>query len=333
VNRPISEDTTEIRPAELDWRAEWAGPARYEPVVQAPSRKSLAIACALFLLTLCTCLAAGTQFAAAYVQNQAASWDELGKAFALFYKNPAGLAAGIPFALTLLTILLAHELGHFFACRHHHIRASYPFFIPFPSLIGTFGAFILMRSPIRTRRALFDVGASGPLVGFVFAIPALVYGVAHAKFVPGIVDPDPEHAKVIFGAPLALHAIAGLLRPGAAVGKLLLHPVGRAAWVGLFATALNLLPAGQLDGGHILRSVNPRLHRLVSLGLPVFLITLGFLLHWAGWFIWGGILLGLRFLRIVPIYDPTPLDPARRLGATLALVVFLLSFMAAPILS
>jgi membrane-associated protease RseP (regulator of RpoE activity) len=331
VNRPISEDTTEIRAAEPDWRAEWAGPAMYEPVVLAPSRKSLVIACALFLLTLCTCLAAGTQFAAAYAQNQAASGEEWVKAFALFYKNPAGLAAGIPFAVTLLTILMAHELGHFFACRHHRIRASYPFFIPFPSLIGTFGAFILMRSPIRTRRALFDVGASGPLVGFVFAIPALIYGVAHAKFVAGIADP--EHADVIFGAPLALHAIAGLLRPGAAVGKLLLHPVGRAAWVGLFATALNLLPAGQLDGGHILRSVDPRLHRLVSMGLPVFLITLGFLLHWTGWYLWGGILFGLGFLRTAPIYDPTPLDPARRLGAMLALVVFLLSFMAAPILS
>ncbi|HXL23093.1 MAG TPA: site-2 protease family protein [Candidatus Dormibacteraeota bacterium] len=331
MNRPTPEDTAEIRPVEPAWTAEWPDPAMYEPAVRPPSRKSLLIACVLFLLTLCTCLAAGTQFAAAYAQDRAASFDEWEKAFTLFYKNPAGLLAGIPFALTLLTILMAHELGHFFACRHHRIRASYPFFIPFPSLIGTFGAFILIRSPIRTRRALFDVGASGPLVGFVFAIPALIYGVAHAKFVPGIADP--EHAEVIFGAPLALHAIAGLLRPGAAVGKLLLDPVGRAAWVGLFATALNLLPAGQLDGGHILRSVSPRLHRLVSMGLPVLLIALGFLLHWTGWYIWGGILFGLRFLPVAPIYDPTTLDPARRLAATLALAVFLLSFMAAPILS
>jgi membrane-associated protease RseP (regulator of RpoE activity) len=171
------------------------------------------LACVLFFLTLCTCLAAGAQFAAAYANNQAASIDEWLRAFTLFYKHPAGLAAGIPFAVTLLTILMAHELGHFFACRHHRIRASYPFFIPFPSLIGTFGAFILMRSAIRTRRALFDVGASGPLVGFVFAIPALIYGVAHAKFAPGIADP--KQADVIFGAPLALRAVAAILHPGA----------------------------------------------------------------------------------------------------------------------
>jgi len=285
----------------------------------------------LFLLTLCTCLAAGTQFAAAFANNQAASIGEWVKALTLFYKHPAGLAAGIPFAVTLLTILLAHELGHFFACRHHHIRASYPFFIPFPSLIGTFGAFILMRSHIRTRRALFDVGASGPLVGFLFAIPALIYGVANAKIVPSIADP--KHADVIFGAPLALRGIAAIFHPTTPVGEFLLHPVGRAAWVGLFATALNLLPTGQLDGGHILRSVSPRLHRLTSLALPALLIALGFLLHWNGWYIWGGLLLGLRFLRVAPIYDAEPLDPARRVGAAIALSVFVLTFMAAPIIS
>jgi membrane-associated protease RseP (regulator of RpoE activity) len=331
VNRSTPEDTAEIKPSELALRAEWPTPATYGPVVCAPSQKSLVIACVLFLCTLCTCLAAGTQFAAAFANNEAASFDEWVRAFKLFYKNPAGLAEGLPFAATLLTILLAHELGHFFACRHHRIRASYPFFIPFPSLIGTFGAFILMRSAIRTRRALFDVGASGPLVGFVFAIPALIYGVAHAKFVPGIANP--EKADVIFGAPLALHAVVALLHPGAAAGKLLLHPVGRAAWVGLFATALNLLPAGQLDGGHILRSLSPRLHRVVSLGLPVLLIALGYLQHWTGWYIWGGLLLGIRFLRVAPIHDPTPLNPGRRLSAVLAMAVLLLCFMAAPILS
>lgn len=330
MNPSIPPEKTEIRPVELDFEAYRFGPLD-ESSVPAPSRKSLALACALFLLTLCTCLAAGTQFAAAFAKNQAASFDEWISAFKLFYQNPAGLAAGVPFAVTLLMILLAHELGHVFACRYHGIRASYPLFIPFPSLIGTFGAFILMRSPIRTRRALFDVGASGPLVGFVFAIPALIYGVAHAKLVPGIADP--EHADVIFGAPLALRAIAAILHPGGAVGHLLLHPVGRAAWVGLFATALNLLPAGQLDGGHILRSVSPRLHRAISVSMPIFLIALGYLLHWTGWYIWGGILLGIGFLRLPPVHDPSPLDPSRRLGAVLALAVFLVCFMAAPILN
>jgi membrane-associated protease RseP (regulator of RpoE activity) len=278
---------------------------------------------------MATCLAAGTQFAAAYANSQAASVDEWVKALKLFYQNPAGLIAGLPFAITLMTILLAHELGHFFACRRHRIRASYPFFIPFPSLIGTFGAFILMRSTIRTRRALFDVGASGPLVGFVFAIPALLYGVTHARFVPAIADPN--QAEVMFGIPLALRGLAAILHPGVPVGQLLLHPVGRAAWVGLFATALNLLPAGQLDGGHILRCVSGRLHRLTSFGLPPLLIALGFLLHWSGWYIWGAVLLGIALLRVPPIYDPEPLDMARIVGAVVAFAIFVLTFMAAPI--
>ncbi len=106
----------------------------------------LMVACILFLLTLCTCLLAGTQFANAYARNEAFSSDEFLRSFTLFYKNPLALAAGLPFALTLLTILLTHDLGHFFACRYHHIRATYPFFVPFPNLTGTFGAFILIRS-------------------------------------------------------------------------------------------------------------------------------------------------------------------------------------------
>src|SRR5260370_19744613 len=167
------------------------------PVRTPPPLKTFVLALALFVLTLCTCLAAGTQFAAAYSHNQAVSIDEFVRSFTLFYRHPAGLLSGLPFALTLMTILLAHELGHFFSCRHHHIRSSYPFFIPAPTLIGTFGAFILIRSPIRTTRALFDVVASGPLLGFVLAVPALLYGVLHAKIVPGLADPS--HSDVVFG--------------------------------------------------------------------------------------------------------------------------------------
>ncbi len=303
--------------------------AYYVDVHPHPPLKTLLLALTLFLLTLCTCLAAGAQFAAAYAKNQAVSFDEFVHSFTLFYRHPAALASGLPFALTLLLILLAHELGHFFACRHHHIHASYPFFIPAPTLIGTFGAFILLRSPIRTTRALFDVGASGPLVGFVLAVPALIYGVLNAKIVPAITDPS--KADVIFGAPLILHFLANLFHPGVKASSLLLHPVGRAAWVGLFATSLNLLPAGQLDGGHILRSYSLRAHRVVSLLLPVILIALGFFQNWPGWYLWAGILFGLRFLRTPPVYDSTPLDANRRRGALVALIVFVLCFMPSPI--
>ena len=120
----------------------------------------------------------------------------------------------------------------------------------------------MIRSPIRTRRALFDVGASGPLVGFIVAVPALIFGILHAKVVPGLADPD--HVSAILGTPLILHGLAALLYPAHSRRTLLLHPVGRAAWVGLFATSLNLLPAAQLDGGHILRSLSPRLHIAIS---------------------------------------------------------------------
>ncbi len=274
-------------------------------------------------------MVAGTQFAVAYAQNQAVAFDKFVSAFTLFYRHPVALAAGLPFALTLLTILLAHELGHFFACRHHHIRSSYPFFIPFPSLMGTFGAFILIRSPIRTTRALFDVGASGPLVGFLLAVPALAYGVLHAKIVPGL--DDTRTVDLAFGTPLLLRLFASVLHPDVHPGMLLLNPIGRAAWVGLFATSLNLLPVAQLDGGHILRSLDPRLHLYVSMLLPLALLSLGLFGFWQGWYVWGILLLGMRFLRIPPIYDPTPLDPLRRLGAFLALLVFLLCFMPAPL--
>ena len=320
-NPPITFD-----PAPPDWRFDVSPTQHFAPLPR-PSRKSFLLACALFFLTLCTCLVAGTHFAVAYAHNQAVSWDDFVSAFTLIYRHPLALAAGLPFALTLLSILLAHELGHFFACRHHHIRASYPFFIPFPTLIGTLGAFILIRAPIRTNRALFDVGASGPLVGFLVAVPALIFGILHAKLVPGLAMPADD--KIVLGSPLILQLLAPLLRHGASAGNLLLHPVGRAAWVGLFATSLNLLPAAQLDGGHILRSLSQRAHRLSSALLPLLLIFLGYR-FWPGWYLWGALLLGIRFLRMLPIYNPQPLDASRRAAAFLALLIFILSFMPSP---
>lgn len=326
---PPPENPPPSIPTNFYWRAIPFDPESGTAVPPRPSVKTLYLAGVLFLLTLCTCLVAGSQFAVAYAQNQAVSLDEFFNAFTLLYKHPTALAAGLPFALTLLTILLAHELGHFFACRHHHIRSSYPFFIPFPSLMGTFGAFILIRSPIRTARALFDVGASGPLAGFIFAVPALAYGVLHARIVPGL--DDLQNVDLAFGTPLLLRVFAAWLHPGISPGTLLLPPVGRAAWVGLFATSLNLLPVAQLDGGHILRSLSARLHRSVSFLLPLLLFALALSGFWQGWYVWGVLLLAMRFLPIAPIYDPTALDPARRWGAFLALLVFLLCFMPAPL--
>ncbi|HEX8872901.1 MAG TPA: site-2 protease family protein [Candidatus Acidoferrum sp.] len=324
-----SSETEERAPAYLDgvpWPAVPSRDAWYVAAQQHPSAKSLALAVALFLLTLFTSLIAGAHFSATYAQNQAASWDVFFQTFRLVFRHPSALLAGLPFALTLLAILLAHELGHYFACRRNGIHSSYPFFLPAPTLIGTFGAFILIRTPIRSARALFDVGASGPLVGFLVALPALAYGVLHARVIP----PSGTNDDLIFGVPLILKLMTAVLQPELHPAELLLHPVGRAAWVGLFATALNLLPVGQLDGGHIVRSVNPRMHRLISWILPLALIPLG-VFQWRGWLVWAVLLLGLRFFRLPPICDPTPLDRDRRLGAFAALAVFVLCFMPNPL--
>ncbi|MCU1242021.1 MAG: hypothetical protein JWO71_2747 [Candidatus Acidoferrum typicum] len=329
MSNPFPDSTAITATAPPDWRVESNLRPYIFRVPRRPSAKSLLLACCLFLVTLGTCLVAGTHFAVAYAHNEAVSWDEFMRAFTLVYRNPLALAAGLPFALTLLAILLAHELGHFFACRHHHIHSSYPFFIPFPTLIGTLGAFILIRSPIRTTRALFDVGASGPLVGFLVAVPALVYGIVHAKFVPGLADP--ANAGIVLGSPLILHLLAPIFHHGANASTLLLHPVGRAAWVGLFATSLNLLPAVQLDGGHILRSLSQQAHRVSSILVPLFLAYLGFR-FWPGWYVWAALLVGIRFLRTLPIYNPEPLGSARHTSAFLSLVIFILCFMPAPFL-
>ena len=329
MSNSFPDSTATAPPRPPRWPADSDLPYFPLRVSRRPSAKSLLLACSLFVVTLGTCLVAGTHFAVAYAHNEAVSWDEFIHAFTLIYRQPLALAAGLPFALTLLTILLAHELGHFFACRHHHIHSSYPFFIPFPTLIGTLGAFILIRSPIRTTRALFDVGASGPLVGFLVAIPALVYGIVHAKLVPGLADP--AHAGIVLGSPLILHLLAPIFHHGAKAATLLLHPVGRAAWVGLFATSLNLLPAVQLDGGHIVRSISQHAHRVSSILLPVFLAFLGFR-YWPGWYVWAALLIGIRFLRTLPIYNPEPLGPVRYAAAFLSLVIFVLCFMPAPFL-
>ena len=326
---PVPEHPPSTIPANADWGSDPLRQWYYAQIPPRPSVKSLVLAVFLFLLPLGTCLVAGTQFAVAYSHNEAVSIDELLRAFTLFYKHPRGLLPGLPFAATLLGILLAHELGRLFGCRYHHLHASYTFFIPFPNLAGTFGAFILIRSPMRTNRALFDVGASGPIVGFVFAIPALVYGVMHAKLVPGLANP--AHAELIYGTPLLLQLLEAGFHRGISPDVLLLPPIGRAAWVALFVTSLNLVPVAQLDGGHILRSLNGRAHRVLSLALPIGLIALGWLRFWEGWYIWGALLLVMRFLRIPPVYDPAPLDAKRRFVAFLALVIFLLCFMPSPI--
>ena len=194
-------------------------------------------------------------------------------------------------------ILLAHELGHYFACRHYHIRATYPYFIPAPTLIGTLGAFIRIRSPIINRCALFDMALAGPLIGFAIAVPALAIAIIRSK----IAAAGGIAFAPMFGEPLIERFLEAWLRPGVPHASLVLNPVGRAAWVGLFATALNLLPAGQLDGGHILCALTSGRHRSISIAVALALIPLGYY-FWVGWFMWAVLLLVIGFRHHAPCW-------------------------------
>jgi len=289
-------------------------------------RRSFAIAALLFALTLISTLVVGASFAASYALGQSPNIDGFFAMYGTLLNHPRFLLAGMPFAFTLLGILLAHELGHFFACRYYGISASYPYFIPAPTLIGTLGAFIRIRSPIRNRDALFDVGLAGPVVGFLFAIPALAIAIAYSRVIPLSL----EHPSVVFGNPLALRILLALLRPGVPPSDLLLDPVGRAAWVGLFATSLNLLPGGQLDGGHIVFSIAPRAHKIVSRLTILILLPMAYFL-WTGWFIWA-ILLWLSSFRHPQVAEWPRVSGGRLWLAAFALLMLVITIMPAPML-
>jgi Zn-dependent protease len=307
----------------------------YPQVIELPPprpvwrRKPLWPALILFFVTLVTTLAVGSGFAISYSHSVAPfSGDE--NPFAAIVAplaHPHLLVLGIPFSLALLGFLMAHEMGHYIACQIYGIDVSYPYFIPSPFLFGTFGAFLRIRSPIATRRALFDVGIAGPIAGFVVAVPLMAYAISISKIVPGV----QQNADIVFGQPLLMKIFMGMFHPGADPSSLLLHPIGQAAWVGLFATALNLLPCWQLDGGHILYTLASRKHKEISLAVSLGLIGMG-IRWWHGWGLWGIILLilSLRF-RHPPVYDRwEPLDAGRKLLAILAAAIFVLCFTQWP---
>jgi len=241
------------------------------------------------------------------------------------WRNPSVLAEGLPYSLTLLLVLSAHELGHYLSCRYYSIPASPPYFLPSPFFIGTFGAFIRIRGAVPDRRSLFDVGVAGPLAGFVFVVPALCIGLALSRAVPGLGG----HSEMSFGTPLLMRLIEMWLFPGVAAEDISLHPVARAAWVGLLATALNLLPVGQLDGGHLVYAAAGERHRRISLAAIVLLIPMGFL-YWP-WWVWAAVLylLGRRHFMVA---DQGGLGRRRKLVFLLAVLIFILSFIPAPVL-
>lgn len=272
---------------------------------------------ALFLLTILTTLWAG-----AY---QAYSGPIRGPV-AFLLEQPGELRHGVPFAATLLFILVTHELGHFVMSKIHHVPASLPLFIPGPPyFIGTFGAIIRLRGPIMDRRALFDIGVAGPLAGFVVAFVALVIGLGLST----VVDRTATYGLQL-GEPLLLKFMAwliiGSLPPEADV---LLHPSAFAAWFGLFVTSLNLLPVGQLDGGHVAYALWGDRQRAMAFAVIPLLIILGFF-GWPGWFLWA-FMAGIWGLAHPPVMDPhVPLGRTRTIVGWIALAVFILTFAPVP---
>ena len=278
----------------------------------------------LLLATLVTASAAGSRIAHNFHHNLPAFRVEEDLLAILDpIDHPALLLDGLPFALVLLTILGAHEFGHYYFCVRYGLNASLPYFLPAPTFIGTFGAFIRIRSIIYSRNDLFDVGIGGPLAGFAVLVPCLLIGLWNSRVIPGIA----ERGDMIFGQPLLLTACETLIFPHNPAADLALHPIARAAWVGLFATALNLLPIGQLDGGHILYAwFGERYQRRGKFFLAM-LVPLGF--FWWPWWAWAVILYWLG--RKHPyIHDDIGLDRPRQRWALVAVLLFILCFMPAP---
>jgi len=248
--------------------------------------------------------------------------------------QPSRLLLGIPFSATLLFILLAHEMGHYLFCRYYGVRATLPFFIPAPTLIGTLGAVIRIKAPIRSRAALFDIGIAGPIAGFIVAVATLAVAMTLSKpLAPGIAPSDLQ-----LGFPAIFQVMHGALRifapnnPIAALPltRIYLHPTAVAAWVGMFATALNLLPSSQLDGGHIVYALAPRLHRVVSWITVIVLVYLGH--RYVGWRVWAGLLIVMNVMTYrqqqAPSYPMLP--PGRWALALLALIMLALTFTISP---
>ena len=282
----------------------------------------------LFILTMGSCYFVGMSWSLSYLYADALDKLDQVSINLEMITDPQIIGLSLAYTLVLLTILLAHEMGHYLTCRHYGLDASLPFFIPAPTLIGTMGAFIKIKSPVRTKQQLFDIGIAGPLAGFVLALPALIYGLSLSKVVANI----PAEGTIIFGEPLLLKILGSVFFPNLAEGAdIILHPIAYTGWVGILVTALNLFPIGQLDGGHILYSLlGPRTRKLAPVFLLSFLVMGVF--FWIGWFLWAVLIyfLGLKHPRIWD--DHNRLSPGRRILGIVVLIIFILSFIPDPVI-
>lgn len=263
----------------------------------------------LFLLTLLTTLIAGA------IQQGVNPLE-----------TPGGIWQGIPFSFTLLIILGAHEFGHYFMARHHGVDVTMPYFIPAPSFIGTFGAFIKMRSPLSDRCGLLDVGVAGPVAGLVAALPVTVAGLALSE-----VRPMTAEAGVSLGSSLLFSLLGWIVHGSLPQGMdIILHPVAFSGWIGLLVTCLNLLPIGQLDGGHVAYALLlGRRQRLLARIVFAALIVLG-ATSWTGWLIWAAILYIMGLDHPPTIREWKPLGRRERLLGWGAMGIFVFTFTPAP---
>ena len=292
----------------------------------------------LLLLTIMTTLVVGSRMEFNFLHNLPPF--RAGNEFLPFFPvewlraQPSRLLLGIPFSATLLLILLAHEMGHYLYCRYYDVHATLPFFIPAPTLIGTLGAVIRIKSPIRSRAALFDIGIAGPIAGFIVAVSVLLISLSLSKpLTPGAAPSD-----IYLGYPLIfdlVHRLLAVVAPRLSISSLplsriYLHPMAVAAWVGMFATALNLLPSGQLDGGHIVYALWPKAHRYVSWITVFVLLYLG--RHYVGWLVWAGLVAAMNIVswrqRQAPEYPE--IHSSRWAFALLALLLLILTFAPIP---
>jgi len=286
----------------------------------------------LLVLTLLTTLIVGARLQYNFTHDLPA-FDPDTFVFPLFHlgwilEHPGTILLGVPFSLTLMGILLSHEFGHFLLAEKNGVYATLPYFIPAPTFIGTFGAVIRIKSPIRSRQVLFDIGIAGPIAGFLVAVPALFWGLALSKPISSVA----ANSVVEFGYPLIFKIVNRLLAPftphAVPLRSLYLHPVALAAWVGMFATALNLLPGGQLDGGHITYAVSPRAHKWVTRAAIVVLIVMG--KFWQGWWLWAVILgfTGMRHPNVPPWPD---VGRTRRWVSLVGAVMLALTIVPVPV--
>ncbi len=281
----------------------------------------------LFLLTLLTTTMAGADSAGAFVTLRAP------------FQSLINLSAGLSFSIPLMSILLAHEMGHYLTSRRHGVEATLPYFIPapFPSLffVGTFGAFIRMKTPPRTRRAMFEIGAAGPWAGFAVAIVAVILGLKLSSITPL----DTSAGGLNLGNSIIFWCVSRVvLGVDPNTVNVDLHPIAFAGWLGLFVTTLNLLPVGQLDGGHVVYALlGGRVHRVVSrlcwAGCALMVIVpyaLGYD-FWLGWLIWFGLVFFLGLGHPSTVDAHTPLTGNRRIMAWATVALFIVTFSPVPV--